>query len=417
MKKFVKTLVVLTSVLVLGLSAERASAQVNIVTDQTWQASQNMNGPWGPAFLVGACTNNCVLQCLCPNWNGNLNINTCANAQPIWGTPPPADCFYPAATFFFRQTFNLNYDPTDPCTTVNGTVLWQADNSSRIWINGQTAGNLTSPASGWNTPNGPINIAPYLVPGQNTIIVQVTNLGAGGCPNFAFLSLCLTANVVQQPVDASFGILPTPTTGGFNLSSTNVQNPNLYHEWYFMTGPGPNGPWTPVGYIPGSVNFSNYLAPNCVFLRIIHRVSTAPDSNCEECEDDVFYNCGGQFKAIPDEERAVIDCAELRDYEWPTTGFGGTDSGFGKVQVGQEPGAGVQLHPNPSKDLLNVTWDKLEVNALKVVDLNGKQLLEQRIDPETNALELDISSLPAGIYLLELSGAYEKVVKKFSVMK
>ena len=416
MKKFVKTLVVLTSVLVLGLSAERASAQIHLFSDLSWEAGTSMTGPWGPVFDVGPCANNCVLQCLCDEWGPGdaLNINTCANAIPIWGTPPPADCLYPPGTFFFRRIFDLEIDDHDPCTIPNGTLLWQADNSSRIWINGQTAANLSSPASGRDTPNGPIDISQYLISGQNEIIVQVNNNNPNGCLNYAFLSLCMDVDVTVITLDPEFHLDSHGIDGGTFLSSTGVQNPAQLHDWYFFSGPEDEGPWTPLGVIPNSMNFSLHFVPECEARRIIQRIYTPGEVPCEGCFERTFRDCG-EFKRT-EEVVGRIDCAVLNGIEFPPIGFG-FDGSYGKVQVGSQPDAGVQLHPNPSKDLLNVTWDKLEVNALKVVDLNGKQLLEQRIDPETNALELDINSLPAGIYLLELSGAYEKVVKKFSVMK
>ncbi len=408
----VKTVFTWSAILFFSFAATRSFGQVNIVTDLNWQAGPTQTGPWGPAFDVGPCTNNCVIQCFCPNWNGNLNVNTCAGALPIWGTPPPANCVYPPATFFFQRVFDMGqYDPNDPCTTVTGTVIWQADNNSQIWINGQTAGNLTSPANGWNIPNGPIDISAFLQPGLNTIIVQVTNLGAGGCPNFAFLSLCLNAGVVQQDPDASFTLNSTGVPGGSILSSGNVQSPALSHDWYFMIGDNETGPWTPVGVIQGSLNFTGQFVPECQYYRVIQHVY---DGRCEECFERVFYDCGELQKS--EEVRAVIDCAELDNYEWPIIGFGGSGSGF-KVQIGNEPATAVQVHPNPARETLNVQWDKLEPANCRIVDLTGKAVMEQKIEQGTLTLELDISRLPAGVYLLELTGGLEKVVKKFSVAK
>lgn len=418
MKKMLKTVFAWSAILFFSFAANRLSAQVNIVTDLNWQAGPTANGPWGPVFEVGPCANDCVIQCFCPNWNGNLNINTCPGALPIWGTPPPADCHYPGGTFFFRRVFNLNFDPNDPCTFASGSLTWQADNSSIVYINGDSLVidgtdtiSLTSPDSGWNVPNGPIDISSLLVPGQNEIIVSVTNNGTSGCVNFAFLSLCLNANVVQQDPDASFTLNSTGVPGGSILSSGNVQSPTLSHDWYFMMGNNETGPWAPVGVIQGSLNFSGQFAPECRYYRVIQHVY---DGRCEECFERIFYDCGELQKS--EEARAVIDCAELDNYEWEIIGFDGGGTGF-KVQIGEQPSTAVQLHPNPTKESLNVQWDKLEPTAYRVLDLHGKALMEQKIDAGKINLELNISHLPSGIYLLELTGGLEKVIKKFSVTK
>ena len=401
---------------------------ITITTDDaTWQASQNCAGPWGPSFNIGPCVSNCVNQCFCQPWNNNWNLNIdpaiCQQAEPIWGIPPPADCNYPSAGYFFRITFDLG------CSQVNAaTMIWQADNNSRVWINPQDNMGNSIPVcglmpnftqNGYNT-SATANIAGNLQPGQNEIVVHVFN-DPWQCPNWAFLIMCIQINVTPITLDASFTLNSTGVPGGSILSSGNVQNTNLYHEWYFMTGPTQNGPWTPVGVIQGSVNFCCYFAEQCVYHRIIHRVALRPGSDCEACFERIFYDCGERGR----QELATgrIDCSELDNYEWDVIGLktpGGDEARPGLpqgVDLGESRVAELSVHPNPTNNLLNLTWTGEQMEQMKVLDINGKIVLEREVENDAFNLQLDVSMLPAGVYLIELSNGSQKLTKKFSVSK
>jgi len=65
------------------------------------------------------------------------------------------------------------------------------------------------------------------------------------------------------------------------------------------------------------------------------------------------------------------------------------------------------LYPNPCGDQLTIHGLNKELSAI-VYSLNGKQVLRSK----TSGV-LDVSSLPAGIYFLNIAGVYsEKFIKK-----
>jgi hypothetical protein len=64
------------------------------------------------------------------------------------------------------------------------------------------------------------------------------------------------------------------------------------------------------------------------------------------------------------------------------------------------------IFPNPTQDLLNVQLgDKLGTGkiTLEVLDLNGKITQRQNLEAGSTQAELDIHTLPAGMYYLRVS--------------
>ncbi len=61
------------------------------------------------------------------------------------------------------------------------------------------------------------------------------------------------------------------------------------------------------------------------------------------------------------------------------------------------------LFPNPTSDRLFVSWTENEkATHLKITDINGRVLLQENNLPTTSNIELNVSSLPKGIFLLEV---------------
>lgn len=61
----------------------------------------------------------------------------------------------------------------------------------------------------------------------------------------------------------------------------------------------------------------------------------------------------------------------------------------------------IKLFPNPATDVINVSSSILTVNSLKLVDLNGRVVMERSIQNE-NAF-LNVSDVASGIYLLNVT--------------
>lgn len=75
----------------------------------------------------------------------------------------------------------------------------------------------------------------------------------------------------------------------------------------------------------------------------------------------------------------------------------------------------LSLFPNPAKNKLNVLTDKFSTPDYKIFDINGKVVLESKL--QVIETIINIETLQAGIYFIELKENGQKVVKKFIVSR
>ncbi|MFD1631135.1 T9SS type A sorting domain-containing protein [Pseudopedobacter beijingensis] len=75
-------------------------------------------------------------------------------------------------------------------------------------------------------------------------------------------------------------------------------------------------------------------------------------------------------------------------------------------------GANFLFSPNPTEDIINISFDKGQYRMLNLTDLNGKLLQQIQINPGEGSLVVSLGSYPTGIYLLHLDGDKGKVTKK-----
>ncbi len=61
---------------------------------------------------------------------------------------------------------------------------------------------------------------------------------------------------------------------------------------------------------------------------------------------------------------------------------------------------GIHLSPNPSKGIVNISWKNNSPEIFRLYDLSGKLLIEKRPN-DLLSIDLDLSHLPKGLYLLE----------------
>lgn len=74
----------------------------------------------------------------------------------------------------------------------------------------------------------------------------------------------------------------------------------------------------------------------------------------------------------------------------------------------------IKLFPNPSKDELNIEWEKgLEIHQIEIYDLSGKYSEVWNLNEVKPSYQIDISNLKNGTYLLKLSGKNVVQYKKF----
>ena len=77
------------------------------------------------------------------------------------------------------------------------------------------------------------------------------------------------------------------------------------------------------------------------------------------------------------------------------------------------------ISPNPSEDMLNISFDVPETSNVRysVLDINGKELIlnEKRISGTRALFTEDVSNLRQGVYLFTLSIDGKKLIRKFIV--
>ncbi len=74
----------------------------------------------------------------------------------------------------------------------------------------------------------------------------------------------------------------------------------------------------------------------------------------------------------------------------------------------------ISIYPNPTKGMINISGD-FNFNSITILDINGKKIIE-KIIPETQNTQIEIASLPNGMYFLQLiskEGMIIEKIKKF----
>lgn len=73
----------------------------------------------------------------------------------------------------------------------------------------------------------------------------------------------------------------------------------------------------------------------------------------------------------------------------------------------------LSIYPNPATDLLNIKTDGSNaINAIQIVDLNGRQIVTKTFDNVADA-QIDVNDLSAGMYLINITSGDQTVTKKF----
>ena len=81
-----------------------------------------------------------------------------------------------------------------------------------------------------------------------------------------------------------------------------------------------------------------------------------------------------------------------------------------KVSLGKA--AQLQVYPNPVKDVLSVSGIQFN-DKIRVVDMKGNIVINQQTVSGSNALSIDVSNLPKGNYILEVTGENGSQTKSF----
>ena len=79
-----------------------------------------------------------------------------------------------------------------------------------------------------------------------------------------------------------------------------------------------------------------------------------------------------------------------------------------------EPETQLALYPNPTEGRLSVEWvvSRTSPHVLELYDLNGRLLVKQRLPGDQGTVSLDLTTAPAGVYLLRLGRTVRRVVRR-----
>ena len=71
----------------------------------------------------------------------------------------------------------------------------------------------------------------------------------------------------------------------------------------------------------------------------------------------------------------------------------------------------LKVYPNPTKDVINIDYKDV-ITKVEIYDLNGRQIISQALNANTNSLS--VSSLSSGTYLIKIeTKANEVSIVKF----
>lgn len=101
----------------------------------------------------------------------------------------------------------------------------------------------------------------------------------------------------------------------------------------------------------------------------------------------------------------------LKDMAYNTTPNDPILAGEDGVGMTKQHHEQVQVGPNPTEAIVNVSCDK--AYQLKIIDLSGQLILEKEISSGNH--QFDLSEQPTGIYLIKLQNAEEQISKKIIV--
>ena len=75
----------------------------------------------------------------------------------------------------------------------------------------------------------------------------------------------------------------------------------------------------------------------------------------------------------------------------------------------------VSLYPNPSNDLINISFDKDQLQKIELYDTTGKLLFKS--DLNTNTYALNIANYPSGVYFVRVFNQNNVFVNKQIIKK
>jgi polyhydroxybutyrate depolymerase len=68
-----------------------------------------------------------------------------------------------------------------------------------------------------------------------------------------------------------------------------------------------------------------------------------------------------------------------------------------------------QLYPQPAHDVLHVSMAVSRIKEMKIIDLNGREVMAPIAQDSPSQATIDVSALPSGIYILQVGGVARRI--------
>jgi len=75
------------------------------------------------------------------------------------------------------------------------------------------------------------------------------------------------------------------------------------------------------------------------------------------------------------------------------------------------------VYPNPASDLINIATQGINIDAVRITDIEGREIMKMNPDNNQSIISIPVSSFAAGIYLVQLQTGTEFVTKKIVITK
>ena len=130
-------------------------------------------------------------------------------------------------------------------------------------------------------------------------------------------------------------------------------------------------------------------------------ISYTADSTASGADEVVYALCYGDQGLFCDQASIIIDIEGKND---PITSVNTTEV------------ASFKIYPNPTAGKLMVDHGILSgAIAIRLLSLSGKALMYKELNATTSTIELDVSDMPKGLFLLELSNSKHRFIKKVAI--
>jgi len=276
-----------------------------------------------------------------------------------------------------------------------GSYVMQGDNSFCTTSTQYAVPGLQRGATiAWSaTPSGIVNIqnpnaSQTILTKSNNGTITLTATVSNTCGGTLTLSKTITVGSASFPYSVSGPSKANPSGGyTFSLSTTPSDKPvsgivwTIPSGWSIKMGQGTRNLKVTTGSSGGNVqvSFNDACSTNWGTYKFVtvgpggpasDRIALSPDSS-----DNVTANESGDWSISPNPARTVITIKQ------------------------------------------NVPPGVVALKEIKMFDLSGKLVKHKRLDTQSNQLELSVSELPAGVYIVELSNRVRRVQKRIVVIR